>query len=156
MVVTLLEYTQKSKFLGFNFFFNPNIFVVFVPTNCTIVFQPIDVILQCPLKHAFKMEFNIWTIGVLKQQIESGKDPNVDFKMNNLKPRIYEQLHNAWKKLRSKQIMILKGWETIRLTRVWNNEFQLATMDANKITFLFTVTHDIEKDMEIDKPCTNH
>ncbi len=102
------------------------------------------------------MEFNIWIVGVLKQQIESGKDPNVDFKMNNLKPRIYEWLHNAWKKLRSKQTMIFKGWEKIRLTRIWNNEFQLVAMKANKTTFLFTITHDIEKDMEINKPWTNH
>ncbi len=43
------------------------------------------------------MEFNIWTIGVLEQQIENDKDPNVDFKMSNLKPWIYEWLHNAWK-----------------------------------------------------------
>ncbi len=76
---------------------NPNILVVFVQTNCTSVFQPTNVILQCPLKHAFKMEFNIWTIGVLEQQIENDKDPNVDFKMSNLKPWIYEWLHNAWK-----------------------------------------------------------
>jgi hypothetical protein len=29
-------------------------------------------------------------------------------------------------------------------------------MKANKTTFLFTITHDIEKDMEINKPWTNH
>jgi hypothetical protein len=73
-----------------------------------------------------------------------------------LKPWIYGWLHNAWKKLRSRQTMILKGWEKTRLTRVWNNEFQLATMEANKTTFLFTITHDIEKDMEINEPCSNH
>ncbi len=73
---------QKSRILGVDFFLNPNILVVFVPTNCTSVFQPTNVILQYPLKHAFKMEFNIWIVGVLKQQIESGKNPNVDFKMS--------------------------------------------------------------------------
>jgi hypothetical protein len=52
--------------------------------------------------------------------------------------------------------MIFKGWKKIRLTRIWNNEFQLVAMEANKTTFLFTITHDIEKDMEINKPCINH
>jgi hypothetical protein len=28
-------------------------------------------------------------------------------------------------------------------------------METNTIIFLFTITHDIEEDMEIDKPCTN-
>ncbi len=49
--------------------------------------------------------------------------------------------------------MILKGWEKKRLLRVWNNEFQLVAMEANKTASLFTITHDIEEDMEIDEPC---
>jgi hypothetical protein len=47
---------------------------------------------------------------VIKKQIENGKKPNVDFKMNNLKPHICEWLHNVWKELKSKNTMILKGW----------------------------------------------
>jgi hypothetical protein len=99
-----------------------------------------------PTQACIQVELNIWTIGVLKQQIENGKNPNVDFKMSNLKPRIYEWLHNAWKKLISKKRMNLKGWEKTRLTRVWNNEFQLTAMEVNKPVFLFTITHDIEKE----------
>ncbi len=51
--------------------------------------------------------------------------------------------------------MILKGWEKIRLTRAWNNEFQLVAMEANTTNSLFVITHDIEENMEIDKSCTN-
>jgi hypothetical protein len=36
--------------------------------------------------------------------------------------------------------MILKGWEKIGLTRAWNNEFQLVTMEANTTTSLFIIT----------------
>jgi len=43
------------------------------------------------------MEFNNWTTKVIEEQIESGKEPNVDFNMSNLKPHICEWLHNAWK-----------------------------------------------------------
>ncbi len=73
--------------------------------------------------------------------------------MSNLKPWNCEWLHNAWKELKNKQTMILKGWEETRFIRAWNIEFQLATMEANTTTSFFTVTHDIEEDMEIDKPC---
>ncbi len=75
--------------------------------------------------------------------------------MSNLKPRICEWLHNALKELRSKQTMILKGWEKIGLTRAWNNEFKLVAMEANTTISLFIITHDIEKNMEIDKSCTD-
>jgi hypothetical protein len=60
--------------------------------------------------------------------------------MNNLKPRICEWSHNAWKKLRRKQTMILKGWEKMGLTRAWNNEFQLVAMEANATIYLFIIT----------------
>jgi hypothetical protein len=94
-------------------------------------------------------------LGSLKPNIESGKYPNVDFKMSNLKPWICEWLYNAWKKIKSKQTMILKGWEKIGLIRAWNNEFQLIAMETNITTSLFTITHDIEEDMEIGKPSMN-
>jgi len=51
--------------------------------------------------------------------------------------------------------MILKGWEKTWLIRAWNNEFQLVAMEADTIASLFTITHDIPKDMDIDEPCTN-
>jgi hypothetical protein len=63
------------------------------------------------------MELNNWIVGVIKQYIESGQDPNVDFKMSSLKPQICEWLNNAWKKLRNKPTMILKGWEKTWFTK---------------------------------------
>ncbi len=80
---------------------HPNILVVFIPTNYINVLSLIDIILHCPLKYVFKMEFNKWTVGTTKEQIENGKNPNVDFKMNNLKPCMWEWLHNLWKELKS-------------------------------------------------------
>jgi hypothetical protein len=38
-----------------------NILLIFVHVNCTNYFQPTDMILQKPLKHAFKVHFNSWT-----------------------------------------------------------------------------------------------
>jgi len=57
--------------------------------------------------------------------------------MSNVKPRICEWLHNAWKKLKSKEKIILKGWEKTWLIRAWSGDFQFATIEANPIIFLF-------------------
>jgi hypothetical protein len=38
---------------------------------------------------------------------------------------------------------------------VWNNEFQLDTMEANIIISLFTTMFNIEENMDIDEPYTN-
>ncbi len=35
--------------------------LIFVFVNCTSELQPTNVILQKPLKHAFKVYFNSWT-----------------------------------------------------------------------------------------------
>jgi hypothetical protein len=88
-----------------------NILVVFVLANYINALQPADAILQCPLKHAFKMEFKNWIIRTIKEQIKYGKDPNVDFKMSKLKPCICECIYNTWKELKNKETLILKGWE---------------------------------------------
>ncbi len=66
--------------------------------------------------------------------------------MSNLKPCICEWLHNVWKDLKSKETMILKGWEKTRLIRAWNGDLQLVAMEANTTTFLFT-TFNIEENM---------
>jgi hypothetical protein len=47
-----------------------NILLIFVPINCTSEFQPTNVILQKPLKHAFKVHFNSWTSQTIKDQID--------------------------------------------------------------------------------------
>jgi hypothetical protein len=73
-----------------------NILVIFVLANYTSASQPAYVILQCPLKHAFKMVFNGWTTNIIKSQIDTCANPHVDFKMNNLKPKICGWLHQAW------------------------------------------------------------
>jgi hypothetical protein len=67
---------------------HPNILVIFILVNYIGVLQPTNVILQWTLKHAFKVQFNSWTTAVIKQQIEDGQNPQIDFKISNLKPHI--------------------------------------------------------------------
>jgi hypothetical protein len=65
-----------------------NILLFLVLANCINEIQLTDVILQKPLKHAFKVHFNSWTFQIINDQINDGQEPKVDFKMSNLKPRI--------------------------------------------------------------------
>jgi hypothetical protein len=51
-----------------------NSLLIFVPTNCTNKLQPINVILQKPLKHAFNVHFNSWNSQTIKDQIDDGKN----------------------------------------------------------------------------------
>jgi hypothetical protein len=65
-----------------------NILLIFVPINCINKFQVVNVILQKPLKHAFKVHFNSWTFTIIKDQIVNGQELEVDFKMSDQKLRI--------------------------------------------------------------------
>jgi hypothetical protein len=49
----------------------------------------------------------------------------------------------------SNEIMLIKGWEKIGLTRVWNDDFQLVALEANTTTPLFTIMLEIEKEIKI-------
>ena len=67
---------------------HPNILVIYVPTNCTNKSQLVNVILQKPLKHAFKVHFKRWTSLTIKEQIDKSDELEIDFQMSNLKPRL--------------------------------------------------------------------
>jgi hypothetical protein len=124
-VVEDCQYLQK----GHDFFnwlkeTHPNNFMIFIPTNCTSLLQLVDVILQRPLKHhAFKVPFNYWTITIIKHTIKDDQNQHIDFKMNNLKPRIYEWLHCAWKQVKGMEETIVKRWGKTRITKTFKSEF---------------------------------
>ena len=60
------------------------ILLIFVLANCTSVFQPADVILQRPFKHAFRQEFDTYTSDDIDKQLEdkAAMDVNIDIKMS--------------------------------------------------------------------------
>ncbi len=47
------------------------------------------------------------------------------------------------------EIMLIKGQEKIKLTRVWDDDFQLVALEANTTTPLFTIVLEIEKTIDI-------
>ena len=141
---------KNSEFLNWIKGEHANVLVLFVPANCTSKLQPADVILQRPLKHAFKLQFHKWTTSQVRTQIEGGKDGDVDLRMSNLKPLICEWLHNAWTQVKNMQDMIIKGWDKCGIDKAFIHEFQLKAMVANAESPLFKVTPEIEENIEED------
>ena len=71
------------------------IHVLYIPANCTSVFQPPDVVIQRPIKHAFCQEFNQFTMDTITKQLNGRTDVHIDFKMSKLKPHIRHWLYKA-------------------------------------------------------------
>jgi hypothetical protein len=69
------------------------------------------VILQRPFKHAFRLEFNKYTIDIITSQLQGEREVKMDKKMSILKPRICGWLFTAWHHLTIKLDMVKKGWK---------------------------------------------
>ena len=127
-----------------------------MPANCTSVFQPTDVILQIPFKHAFRQEFDTYTSDDIDKQLED-KTPiyvKIDIKMSTLKPLLCNWLFKAWAHV-NKPEMIKIGWSQCRLLQAFDLTFQVQTMDENMKIPLFHADssvqeESIEKEEDID------
>jgi hypothetical protein len=129
---------------------HPQIHLFFIPENCTSVFQLADVILQRPFKHAFRLEFNKYTLDVFTKQLEDGVDLKVDMKMSTLKPKICGWLHKAWEHLTCKEEMVKKGWGHTGLLQAFQEDFQRQAMMENIKDPLFTNMGETNASEEID------
>ena len=128
------------------------IHLLFIPANCTSLFQPTDIVLQHPFKHAFHQEFNKYIMDIITKQLEEEVDVKVDFKMSTSKPKVYRWLFTAWQHLTSQHDMVSKGWKHIGLLQAFNREFQKQAMIQNMKTPLFKV---IEEDLEVETSIDN-
>ena len=131
---------------------HPEIHVLYIPANCTSIFQLADVVIQRPFKHAFRQEFNQYTTDIITRQLKGKEEIHIDFKMSTLKPHICHWLFNAWKHVSSKTSMIRKGWEQAGLLRAFDTEFQKGTMLENMEKPLFSCRGE-EEEQTFDKEC---
>jgi hypothetical protein len=122
---------------------HPRIHLLFIPANCTSIFQPADVILQRPFKHAFRVEFNKFTMDVISNQIDKDEDLKVDLKMSTLRPKICGWLFTAWHNLTTRREMVKKGWSYTGLQRAFEPEFQKQAMIDNIKTPLFNIEENV-------------
>ena len=121
---------------------HPEIHVLYISANCRSVFQPADVVIQRPFKHAFRQEFNQFTMDTITKQLNGGTDVHIDFKMSKLKPHICHWLYKAWIHVSSKINMISKGWEQAGLLRAFDSEFQKQAMMDNMVKPLFNIKEE--------------
>jgi hypothetical protein len=126
---------------------HPKIHLLFIPANCTSIFQPADVILQRHFKHAFRQEFHKFTMDIITSQLQGARDIKVDTKMSILKPQICGWLFTTWHHLTIKSDMVEKKWKHIGLLQAFETNFQKEAMIDNIKTPLFKST---EEDTEIE------
>lgn len=113
--------------------------------------QPADVILQRPFKHAFRNQYDKWSINQISQQLDSGEEENItlDSKLSVLKPLLCSWLYEAWLTIHKKR-MVQIGWEQCDIAKAFENDFQEAALCANLSTPLFkeerTQIEDVNKD----------
>jgi hypothetical protein len=138
---------------------HPKIHLLFIPTNCTSIFQPADVILQRPFKHAFRQEFNKFTMEVITNQLEGAQVIKVDTKMSTLKPKVCGWLFRSWHQLTTKTEMVKKGWIHTGLLRAFEPEFQKQAMIENIKIPLFKIVEDdiqidISNNVQVEETCS--
>ena len=123
------------------------ILLIFVPANCTSIFQPADVILQRPFKHGFRQQFDQYTSETLGQQIDEKElqDVKLDTKISVLKPLICGWLWHAWQHI-NKPSMIQKGWSMCGLDQAFEPTFQTSAMEEHMKSSLFKEVVDAEQD----------
>jgi hypothetical protein len=129
---------------------HPQIHLFFIPANCTLVFQPADVILQRPFKHAFQLKFNKYTMDVFIKQLEDRVDLKVDMKMSILKSKICGWVYKVWEHLTCKEDMVKKGWGHIGLLQAFQQDFQRQAMMENIKDPLFINMGETNASEEID------
>jgi hypothetical protein len=133
------------------------ILMLYVPANCTAVFQPVDVILQRPFKHGFRQQFDQWTMEEMDKQLQTkaAKDIKLDFRMSTIKPYLCTWLLKAWQHI-DKENLIQRGWEQCGIRQAFQESFQTLAMQQNMKTPLFldmavaTEQDTIDKEEETD------
>ena len=129
-----------------------HVHVLYIPANCTSIYQFADVILQRPFKHIFRQEFNKYTMSMITNEIETNSSINVDFKMSTLKPLLCSWLFTSWLSVCNNQEMVTIGWTKCGLLHSFDLEFQKDAIIENMKSPLFkedtSIQVDINKNIE--------
>jgi hypothetical protein len=132
--------------------FHPLVKTIFVPTNCTSVFQPANVILQRPFKHAFRNEFDDWSMDQIQQQLENATPTEgikLESKLSVLKPLLCSWLYKAWLHIHKKK-MVQIGWEKCGLLQAFQPKFQATALNENMTSPLFK-GNDVQAEETMNK-----
>ncbi|KAL3677917.1 hypothetical protein R1sor_020873 [Riccia sorocarpa] len=135
--------------------------LLFVPAGCTSKFQPCDVIVQRPLKDAFRKEFQGWCVREISNMLTESSSPEdikMDFSISTLRKLACDSLFSAHNQVASKKEMIRCGWRKCGLLQAWEHEHQLRAVEENATGSLFNSTHETDNveeraDLGTDDEC---
>jgi hypothetical protein len=139
---------MSSEFIDWIKEVHPTILLIFIPANCTSIYQPADVILQRPFKHGFRQQFDNHSTKSIGKKLDEKAltDVKLDMKMSVLKPLLCSWLYLAWQHV-NQPSMIKKGWAMCGLDRAFNKTFQTTAIDKHMRNPLFK---DVHLQVEID------
>lgn len=80
----------------------------FIPTNCTNVLQPTNVIIQLSFKHAFRQEFNRHAMDSITKKLDIDNEVEMNFGMSIIKPQICNRLYIVWLHIITNPDMVVK------------------------------------------------
>ena len=124
---------------------HPKSHILYIPTNCTNIYQPANVIIQQPFKHAFRQTLNKYTMEAITKQLKIGENVHMDFKISKLKPYICEWLYVVWTNVSSRITTVFKDLEQTGLLRTFDKEFQKqAMLDNIKISLFKTIEEKVQ------------
>ena len=90
-----------------------NIVPVIVPSNCTDALQPLDLLVNKPLKDHFRSEFQSWYSDQVSKQMDDGKQPEdvaVDMKLTVMKPLSARWIISAYDYLKNEAGIVRGGF----------------------------------------------
>jgi hypothetical protein len=85
------------------------------------------VVLQRPIKHRFRTQFNLWQSQQVACQVLNGVQPNnieLQLGIRELRGQVVGWMMAAWDEVAALQDMIRKGWAKCRLGEIHKLEFQ--------------------------------
>jgi hypothetical protein len=118
----------------------PNIFLLYVPANCTSCLQPCDVILQRPFKASIQRGFTEFAIMELTKQLKediSAATVVLDTTIATLRNKLCGWFQKAHSEVAANKCLIKKGWDKIGFADVWESKFRWQAMKANDNGELF-------------------
>ena len=92
----------------------------------TLKLQPIDIILQRPLKCEFSMHIKKWSASCIQEQLEAGAlETKLDLSIGTLSNLVCVWFFEAWKIICSHFDMTRKEWKKCGLLRAFERSFKL-------------------------------
>jgi hypothetical protein len=117
----------SREFLGWLKENHPLLHPLFVPASCTSKQHVADVVLQRPIKHRFRTQFNLWQSQQVACQVLNGVQPNdieLQLGIRELRGQVVGWMMAAWDEVAALQDMIKKGWAKCRLGEIHKLELQ--------------------------------